>query len=152
MRAADVQQGAILQALRRKVIELATLEQLRQLTRLSIELLNAERAKRQKMSLAIPANTSGLKHDLSPFTRPPSRRGVERVAFRQFLNTTLPADFDADVRRAVLVQNAKYHVPAFARHGDVPDLCPIIIPEPAFFRAELPDFKQRAQVPAFQRI
>ena len=62
------------------------------------------------------------------------------------------ADFDADIGGAIFVQNAKDHVTGLARNRDVPDLGAIIIPQPAFFSAELPEFKQGAQAAALYGV
>src|SRR6185369_3977249 len=101
------------------------------------------------MALPVAADAGGLKHNLSSWPRPPSRGGVEGIAFRQFLDAAMAAEFDADIRRAVLVQDTKDHVARFARHRDMPDLRAVIIPEPAFIGAELADFEQGAEAAAF---
>jgi hypothetical protein len=150
--AADVKQPAIRKHLRGEVIVPGFLEQRGHLASFDIELLNAERPQLQKLSPVIPADPGGLENNFPSFARQPSRRGVERIAFRQLLDSAFPVHFDPDIGGAIFVEHAEHHVPGGTGDRDVADLGAIVIPQPAFLDAQPADFQQGAQAAALQRI
>src|SRR5579884_2330986 len=102
------------------------------------------------MSLPIAPNAGGLKNKFAFCTRNPMRRGVERIAFGEFVHAAFAMQTDADVRRSVFVQDAESEVTGLAGDREMTDARAVVIPQTALIRAQFRRFEQRAEASTFQ--